>query len=48
MAGFNMADEAYLRHCPVCKKAIIKPVFYEGEVFCSEKCKNTFLKKKAA
>jgi len=46
--GFEMGDEAYLRHCLVCKKAIRKPVFYEGEVFCSEKCKKAFLKKKIA
>jgi ribose-phosphate pyrophosphokinase len=41
----EMADEKYIKHCGLCKKKIRKPFFYEGRVFCSDACRDAFMRK---
>ncbi|NIR86251.1 hypothetical protein GWO13_01240 [Candidatus Bathyarchaeota archaeon] len=38
-----MADEAYAKRCHFCGKKIEKPVLYKGYVFCSTKCRESFI-----
>jgi len=39
----TMADEAYVKHCRFCGKKVERPVLYKGYVFCSAKCKESFI-----
>ncbi|MBI4258102.1 MAG: hypothetical protein HY619_04030 [Thaumarchaeota archaeon] len=39
----ELADEAYVRRCQLCGKAIKKPFFYRGYTFCSEECRSSFI-----
>jgi endogenous inhibitor of DNA gyrase (YacG/DUF329 family) len=38
-----IADEAYIKHCHFCGKKVKRPILYKGYVFCSEKCKESFI-----
>jgi len=38
-----MADEAYVKNCYFCGKKVERPVLYKGYVFCSMKCKESFI-----
>jgi hypothetical protein len=36
------ADETHLKYCSNCGKNIEKPVLFQGYVFCSEQCRESF------
>ncbi|MEM2936079.1 MAG: DUF2116 family Zn-ribbon domain-containing protein [Candidatus Bathyarchaeia archaeon] len=40
-----IADEAYTRHCSNCGKRIKRPILYRGYVFCSKKCRESFVRR---
>jgi len=46
--NMEMADEKYIKHCSLCKKKIRKPFFYKGRVFCSNSCRDAFIKKEGS
>lgn len=39
----ELADETHIKRCNFCGKKIDIPVFYRGYVFCSIKCRDSFI-----
>ena len=39
----EVADEAYVKKCRFCGRRVKTPILYRGYVFCSTKCKESFI-----